>query len=604
MREILKRTKTKLSLFIIFLLLFILSGCEGFNFNDINFGGDLRTQLKEDLKVTYTFYEYADINSMHEERIFQTGKTVSESSFPKYEHEDTLLVGWNYLRNTTTGNTTMPSNFSLNRKGYIGSVKPGNSPESLYAVWKKKCTITFVSNWPGIDIPQQILPEGDTIEQPRFEYRQGNFRFWGWYTDAELTTFWSYDTPVTGDVTLYGRWQEVRTIKYYKNDGSNEYREMEYGVDWTNRIDGCMFRRSGYGFLGWSTNPAADVNGITHQQGDEFDPLTDIPNNLTLYAIWTTDIVTITYIDSTGIFANKTETYGRGARAQVSYVLNDQGYWLNWLGNMWQQEGLNIAGFSTSSTRPATFEYNSNGSYQVIDPNTGLPMQDEYGVGVWSNYITIQDNLTLYVYWQGISFYLQYYYLNDSGSEVYFTEQTVEWNECATPPSTEPTVTGKVFDGWYIADYVWNPVTQTSDFVVSNTLFDFNTRFNRSSFPNNTWVYLCAKFFDAGHAGTGTVSFTQVGESDITVGVDETIGPNQIRFTAPLYSGEDAYYHWYLNDIQTGETLNYITFNYSDWAPGIYDVLLICSDGTHEYSFQGKIQKNQGRGKNESINEI
>ena len=173
MREILKRKRSRLSLFITFLLLIILTGCEGFNFDDINFGGDLRSQLKEDLKVTYSFYEYPDITSMHEDRVFQTGKSVSESSFPKYEHEDTLLVGWQYLQNSTTGNTTMPSNFSLNRKGYIGSIRVGNAPESLYAVWKKKCTITFVSNWPGIDIPQQILPEGDTITQPRMEYRQG-----------------------------------------------------------------------------------------------------------------------------------------------------------------------------------------------------------------------------------------------------------------------------------------------------------------------------------------------------------------------------------------------------------------------------------------------
>lgn len=581
MREILKRTKTKLSLFIIFLLLILLSGCEGFNFNDINFGGDLRTQLKEDLKVTYTFYEYADINSMHEERIFQTGKTVSESSFPKYEHEDTLLVGWNYLRNTTTGNTTMPSNFSLNRKGYIGSVKVGNSPESLYAVWKKKCTITFVSNWPGIDIPQQILPEGDPIEEPRFEYRQGNFRFWGWYTDAELTTFWSDDTPVTGDVTLYGKWQEVRTIKYYKNDGSNEYREMEYGIDWSNRIDGCMFARNGYGFVGWSESPNGNV---TKQTGDYFirrneTNLSDIipDNNLTLYAVWSTDIVTITYIDSTGTFGNKIATYGRGANVQIGYAINEERNWYEMLGNSWQQEGLYIAGYSASSTRPANFEYDAGGGFD----SDGDGNRD-------TNYLTITGNMTLYVYWHGINFWVEYKFYNNSGYAETLTVDTVEWNECAVPPTTEPSVTGKIFDGWYYA--IWNAAT--SDYIISTTPFDFTTRFNRTNFPGVSGIILFARFSDAGHAGAGIVSFTQVGESDITVGVDETIGPNQIRFTAPLYSGEDAYYHWYLNDIQTGETLNYITFNYSDWAPGIYDVLLICSDGTHEYSFQGKIQKN------------
>ena len=595
MREILKRKRSRLSLFITFLLLIILTGCEGFNFDDINFGGDLRSQLKEDLKVTYSFYEYPDITSMHEDRVFQTGKSVSESSFPKYEHEDTLLVGWQYLQNSTTGNTTMPSNFSLNRKGYIGSIRVGNVPESLYAVWKKKCTITFVSNWPGLNIEQQILPEGDMITQPRMEYRQGNFRFWGWFIDEDFTTSWNFETPVTDDMTLYGRWQEVRTITYYKNDGSDEKREMEYGLCYGANIDGCTFQRSGYGFVYWTDN-----NGNVYNPGDVYfaypnpnssTPRT-IPDDLTLYANWTTDIVTITYIDSTGTFANKTATYGRGARAQVSYVLNDQGYWLTSLGNLWQQEGLTIAGFSTSSTRPATFEYNSNGSYQVMDPNTGLPLQDENGSGVWSNYITIQDNITLYVYWEGITFTVQYYYLNNSGNPVYFDSQTVEWNELTTPPTTEPSITGKIFEGWYIAEYVWNPSTQTSDFIVSNTLFDFNTRFNRTNFPNNNWVYLCAKFSDAGHAGTGNVTFTEVGVSDITVTRDTSVA-NQITFTAPSYAAAGSYYQWYLNDhLDTNQTSNTATFDYSTWAPGIYDLLLICSDGTNVYSYQGKIQKN------------
>lgn len=584
MLKIQKRLKKIIPLFLI--LIFNFTACQYFNFDEMDFNGDLRQQITEDLSVTYSFYEYPTLSSNHIDKNLITGRKYYESSFPEYEHEEQLLVGWNYLQNNVTGSTELPSYYSLNEKGYISSFMASNSSESLYAVWKKKCVVTFVSNWPGIDIETQILPEGECLKYPEIEYRQGNYRFWGWFTDPEFTQGWMFDTPVSDSMTLYGKWQEVRTIKYYKNDGSDEYREMDYGVDWTNTIDGCMFARNGYGFLGWAETPDGNVS---KNAGDVFirrnaPGLPDIipDNNLTLYAVWSTDIVTITYIDSTGTFGNKIATYGRGAHVQIGYVINEERNWYEMLGNTWMIDGLNIAGYSTSSSRPANYEYDSGGGY------------DSDGDGYTdTNYITITNNMTLYVYWQGITFYVEYCYYDDSGNLNNFDYQYVEWNEYATPPSTEPTATGKVFDGWYIADYVWNPVTQISDFVVSNTLFDFNTRFNRSSFPNNNWVYLCAKFSDAGHAGAGTISFSQVGESDITVGVDETVGTNQVAFVAPLYAGAGVYYHWYLNDnLQEDKTGYSATFDYSTWAPGIYDLLLVCCDGTHEYSFQGKIQKN------------
>ena len=46
------------------------------------------------------------------------------------------------------------------------------------------------------------------------------------------------------------------------------------------------------------------------------------------------------------------------------------------------------------------------------------------------------------------------------------------------------------------------------------------------------------------------------------------------------------------DQLDTNQTSYTATFDYSTWAPGIYDLLLICSDGTNVYSYQGKIQKN------------
>ena len=581
MREIFKRSKNTLTLLILAFLISIgVISCEGFNFSDIDFNGDIRSQIQNDLSVTYSFYEYPTLTASHIDKNFITGKTISEGSFPKFEHEEELLVGWHYFPVGLSESTPIPSNFILNGKNYVSSFVAGNNSQCLSAVWKKKCVVTFVSNWPGLNVETQILPEGERLQYPTIEYRQGNYRFWGWYIDPECTQSWIFDNPVTDSMTLYGKWQEVRTITYYKNDGSGEYREMDYGVDSTSIIEDCMFARKGYGFAGWSTTPNGNKN-TDYEPGTEFEPLSLIQNNQKLYAVWTTDVVTITYIDSTHTFANKTAVYGRGAKVRVGYVVNEENSWYEMLGSMWQIDGLNIAGYSPSSTKPADFEYDTGGWY------------DSDGDGYTdTNYITITNNMTLYVYWQGITFYVEYCYYDDSGNLNNFDYQYVEWNDKTNPPTTEPSLAGKIFDGWYYANRVWNPVTGEDEYIISSTPFDFNTRFNRTSFPDSYMVYLFAKFADAGSTGAGTVTFTEVRASDITVTIDTSV-PNQISFTAPSYSGTGVYYSWYLNDtLDPSQTSNSATFNYSSWAPGIYDLLLICSDGSNIYSYQGKIQKN------------
>lgn len=594
MREIFKRRQSTLPLFsLISFLLFTVISCEGFNFADIDFNGDIRSQIQTDLSVTYSFYEYPLLTANHKDKVFITGKTVYEGDYPEFEHETELLVGWNYFPDGTSDSNTIPSNFNINDKQYVTSFVAGNKTQCLSAVWKKKCVVNFVSNWPGINIETQILPEGDCLVEPQVEWKQGHYRFWGWYTDEAFTNYWNFSTPVTDSMTLYGRWQEVRTIKYYKNDGTDEYREQDYGVDWTNTIDGCMWERSGYGFVGWSTNKNANTSGITHWAGEQFEPLVDIPNDLTLYAVWSTDIVTITYIDSTGTFSNKTAKYGRGAHVQVGMALNDEGYWYTGLYNIWQIEGLNITGYSASSTRPSTCEYNSDGWYDYNgDGSISYSSPDK-------NFITIENNMTLYVYWTGITYSLRYIYYDEYGYEQSINDPdgnywwTVEWNERAVAPTPEPSVPGKIFEGWYRATWVDDGSGMgTGTWVAGSTPFDFTMRFNSTNLNGMYDITLLAKFADAGHAGAGTISFSQVGESDITVGVDETVA-NKVSFVAPLYAGAGVYYHWYLNDnLQEDKTGYTATFDYSTWAPGIYDLLLVCCDGTYEYSYQGKIQKN------------
>jgi len=78
---------------------------------------------------------------------------------------------------------------------------------TLYARWKEvplgSFAVTFDSNG-GSHIDGQIVESGSTAGQPDDPTREG-YNFAGWYSGEEL---YDFDTPVTGSITLYAKWEE------------------------------------------------------------------------------------------------------------------------------------------------------------------------------------------------------------------------------------------------------------------------------------------------------------------------------------------------------------------------------------------------------------
>lgn len=65
-------------------------------------------------------------------------------------------------------------------------------------------TVTFEANG-GSDVDPQKVVSGQTATEPAAPTRDG-YTFGGWYTDESLRTAYDFETPVTGDLTLYARW--------------------------------------------------------------------------------------------------------------------------------------------------------------------------------------------------------------------------------------------------------------------------------------------------------------------------------------------------------------------------------------------------------------
>lgn len=57
----------------------------------------------------------------------------------------------------------------------------------------------------GSTVPKQTIPAGDKAVQPANPTKE-DYVFNGWYSDAELTEFYNFNTPVTEDITLYAKW--------------------------------------------------------------------------------------------------------------------------------------------------------------------------------------------------------------------------------------------------------------------------------------------------------------------------------------------------------------------------------------------------------------
>lgn len=195
----------------------------------------------------------------------------------------------------------LPNDSRFERSGYVfkgwsgasdglpfssDSFRVGTSG-TLYAVWKKICTISFdINGGRGITPEYKEIVEGEVLNLSDFPNNSGfsrtGYSFKGWSSDANAViplTRESYRT--SGDVTLYAVWKKLHTIQFDLNGGSGitpdniiiEDQEYLYYRDFPS---GANLSRSGYTFKGWSE--WANGNSI------EYDIY--VMEDKTLYAIW------------------------------------------------------------------------------------------------------------------------------------------------------------------------------------------------------------------------------------------------------------------------------------------------------------------------------
>lgn len=105
--------------------------------------------------------------------------------------------------------------------GYASIPQDGQEYYLIAAVNPRPVTVTFDANGHGTAPQAQSLMSGDKVQSPG-AIAETDWHFTGWFVDAACTTPYHFSTPLTGDLTLYAGWKQLRYTLHYNDGRPNE----------------------------------------------------------------------------------------------------------------------------------------------------------------------------------------------------------------------------------------------------------------------------------------------------------------------------------------------------------------------------------------------
>lgn len=191
----------------------------------------------------------------------------------------TVTVGDRTLTEGTDYTVTYPADITSAGEKPIVIDGTGNyegTINSSYVIYNE-FTVTF-STGSGSAVESQTVREGRRAVEPAAPTQDGYF-FRGWYTDNSYAEDKKYDfnTPVTGNITLYARWVAYRTLTFVTGEGASilEPQQVDYGTAPARPADPT---RPGYVFENWYTDVSCT--------GDPFNFASQLYDDRTIYANW------------------------------------------------------------------------------------------------------------------------------------------------------------------------------------------------------------------------------------------------------------------------------------------------------------------------------
>ena len=396
--------------------------------------------------------------------------TINRPSNPT--KEDYTFGGW-YLDDTLQHEFDFNSRITNSITLYAKWVPVDSNITTYYKV-------KFESNG-GTYIYNQNVIKGGYVSEPRNPSKSG-YIFSGWYTNNQLTSLYTFNTPVTSDITLYAKWEEEHGYGYVPQI-TVTFNLCTNDVLYPSAIDipkGGMLgnfgdpEREGYTFAGWYKNAQYTI---------PFDIYSDINDDITIYARWykNDSLYTVTF-NSNGGTAVPSQTIKEGNTVNVPIEPTRSGYtfggWYNnstpYIFSTPVMSNLTLTAKWNKNSEPVsskkyTVVFISNGGTAVnsieinaneLVPRPNNPIKPGYVFNGWflDDELTteytfntgITKTLVLYARWIPESTNIvTYYKVNfETNGGSYIGSTTVQSGQVVARPN-DPYKGGYEFKGWY-----------------------------------------------------------------------------------------------------------------------------------------------------------
>ncbi|MCO7175459.1 InlB B-repeat-containing protein [Sporolactobacillus kofuensis] len=360
---------------------------------------------------------------------------------------------------------------------------PVTENTTLYAQWNKVLyTITFDSN-EGSTVPPQMIAYQDKILNPLIPFKTG-FLFSGWYSDSNLTNLYDFNTPVTGNTTLYAKWSVMppSIISQPMNQTINRGQSATFSVFSLSFENTFQWYKDGAPIIG-QTGPSLTISNAQLSDAGQYyvkvtnagGVITSIPALLIVNPTYS-----VTYNENgntSGAAPVDNQSYSPGTLVTILNPLNltKTGYSFNGWNTKADGSGTdyqsgdtfsitgNVTLYAKWNKSQYTFTYDSNGGSAIGDQHIDYedkasqpadPTRTGYTFAGWysdtelnSPYdftTPVTGNVKLYAKWDKNSYTVTY----DSNGGSAIGDQHIDYEDQASQPA-DPTRTGYTFAGWY-----------------------------------------------------------------------------------------------------------------------------------------------------------
>ncbi|UPM56558.1 InlB B-repeat-containing protein [Gottfriedia acidiceleris] len=355
-------------------------------------------------------------------------------------------------------------------------------------------TVTFVSNG-GDPVPAQIV---DRNAIKPVDPTKVGYKFYGWYTDQNLTMPYDFDTIVTKPITLYAKYALVGSVvtadttdNVLGNDMVLEFSDNEwatvitgiklngsavdgskYNVDKVNRtitLDKSLFTRTRDYTITINATDYADVT-VVQKVGNGYNVHFVLPGDApTEVKDGTKDQIVARRITAPTVYGYDLTWFADEART-IPWDFTSSIYSEKTLYGKWSLHKFNVIFDKQdgSLVQSKTAEYKTTISSPTAPTRTGYTFvgwyKDAAGQTAW-NFATdkVTEDTVLYAKWSINKYSVKF----DSQGGSTVAELTANYNTTIAMPSF-PTKTGYTFIGWYkdaAGQVAWNFAT---DKVTSN----------------------------------------------------------------------------------------------------------------------------------------